>query len=127
MGIQFIKARPLIAGAGADDAVALRYEAQEEDGSIVTAEHDLVVLSLGLVPGWSPVGHSQVATAADGFIQVPQPKLSPTLTEVEGVFVAGAAAGPKDIVDAIAEAGAAAMAAANYLTEATAGKSSYGS
>jgi heterodisulfide reductase subunit A len=44
-----------------------------------------------------------------------QPKLSPTLTDMEGVFVAGAAAGPKDIVDTIAEAGAAAMEAANYL------------
>jgi heterodisulfide reductase subunit A len=35
---------------------------------------------------------------------------------MEGVFVAGAAAGPKDIVDSIAEAGAAAMEAAKYLT-----------
>jgi heterodisulfide reductase subunit A2 len=31
------------------------------------------------------------------------------------VFVAGAAAGPKDIVDSIAEAGAAAMEASRYL------------
>ena len=35
---------------------------------------------------------------------------------MEGVFVAGAAAGPKDIVDTIVEAGAAAMEASNYLT-----------
>jgi heterodisulfide reductase subunit A len=35
---------------------------------------------------------------------------------MEGVFVAGAAAGPKDIVDSIAEAGGAAMEAAKYLT-----------
>jgi hypothetical protein len=34
---------------------------------------------------------------------------------MEGVFVAGAAAGPKDIVDTITESGAAAMEAANYL------------
>ena len=39
----------------------------------------------------------------------------PTLTTLEGVFVAGVAAGPKDIVDTIAEAGAAAMEASNYL------------
>ena len=32
-----------------------------------------------------------------------------------GVFVGGVAAGPKDIPDAIVEAGEAAMAAANYL------------
>jgi heterodisulfide reductase subunit A-like polyferredoxin len=34
---------------------------------------------------------------------------------VEGIFVAGAAAGPKDIPDSIVEAGAAAMEAAIYL------------
>jgi heterodisulfide reductase subunit A-like polyferredoxin len=36
---------------------------------------------------------------------------------MEGVFVAGIAAGPKDIVDTIAEAGAAAMEASNYLKQ----------
>jgi len=41
--------------------------------------------------------------------------MAPTLTDLEGVFVAGAAAGPKDIVDSIAEAGAAAMEASTYL------------
>jgi len=34
---------------------------------------------------------------------------------MEGVFVAGVAAGPKDIVDTIVEAGAAAMEASKYL------------
>ena len=34
---------------------------------------------------------------------------------MEGVFAAGVAAGPKDIPDAIVEAGEAAMAAANHL------------
>ncbi len=93
----------------------VRYEAQEEDGRIVTAEHDLVVLSLGLVPGWSPEGCCAVGTGPDRFIKTVHPKLAPTWTDMDGVFVAGAAAGPKDIVDSIAEAGAAAMEAANYL------------
>jgi heterodisulfide reductase subunit A len=34
---------------------------------------------------------------------------------MEGVFTAGAGAGPKDIVDTIVEAGGAAMEASNYL------------
>jgi heterodisulfide reductase subunit A len=34
---------------------------------------------------------------------------------MEGVFACGAALGPKDIVDTIAEAGAAAMEASRYL------------
>jgi heterodisulfide reductase subunit A len=40
---------------------------------------------------------------------------APTLTTAPGIFVAGTAAGPKDIVDTIAEAGAAAMQASQYL------------
>ena len=44
-------------------------------------------------------------------------KLHPTCSSEEGVFVAGVAAGPKDIPDAIVEAGAAAMEAAMYLQE----------
>jgi heterodisulfide reductase subunit A len=115
MGIQFIKAKPALVGNGADGSVILRYEAQEEDGRIVTTQHDLVVLSLGMVPGWSPQGVCELACGADRFIKTPKPKISPSLTELPGVFVAGAAAGPKDIVDSIAEAGGAAMEAANYL------------
>jgi heterodisulfide reductase subunit A len=37
------------------------------------------------------------------------------VTDVDGVFAAGVAAGPKDIVDTITEAGAAAMEASKYL------------
>jgi heterodisulfide reductase subunit A len=116
MGVQFVRAKPVVAGPAPGGGVVLRYEAQEEDGRIVTQEHDLVVLSLGLTPGWSPEGRCAAAPAADGFIRIPRPKIAPGLTDMEGVFAAGAAAGPKDIVDSIAEAGAAAMEAANYLT-----------
>jgi heterodisulfide reductase subunit A len=56
-----------------------------------------------------------VAAAQDGFIHTVSPKLAPTLTTEEGVFAAGAATGPKDIVDTIIEAGAAAMEASRYL------------
>ena len=50
-----------------------------------------------------------------GFVKCAQPKTAPALTDQEGVFVAGTAAGPKDIVDTIAKAGSAAMEAANYM------------
>jgi heterodisulfide reductase subunit A len=76
----------------------------------------MVVLSLGMIPGWNPEGTCPVSTAADCFITTVSPKIAPTLTDMEGVFVAGAAAGPKDIVDTITEAGAAAMEAAKYMT-----------
>ena len=114
MGIEFEKAKVASIGVGDNGSVTLRYESQNGDG-VTTADHDLVVLSLGMVPDWAPLGICPVATAPDHFIHTVSPKLAPTLTDMEGVFVAGAAAGPKDIVDTITESGAAAMEAAKYL------------
>ncbi len=115
MGIEFVKGKVATISEGESGAGRVHYESQEEGGGVTSAEHDLVVLSLGMVSGWNPAGQCELSTAADGFIKTVKPKIAPTLTDVEGVFVAGAAAGPKDIVDTIAEAGAAAMEAAKYL------------
>jgi heterodisulfide reductase subunit A2 len=115
MGIQFVKTKVASIDEGEDGKVRLRYESQEAQGGVSVAEHDLVVLSLGKVPGWNPQDTCAIATAQDGFIKTISPKIAPTLTTTEGVFVAGAAAGPKDIVDTIVEAGAAAMEASRFL------------
>jgi heterodisulfide reductase subunit A2 len=115
MGVNFVKGKVAFLDPGDNGAVRVRYESQEADGGVQMAEHDLVVLSLGLVPDWQPTGTCALTTGSDHFIKTVQPKLAPTLTDMEGVFVAGAAAGPKDIVDSIVEAGAAAMEASRYL------------
>ena len=114
MGIEFVKGKVASISKGQNGGVALRYEAQNGEG-VTTADHDLVVLSLGMIPGWKPQGVCPVSEGSDQFIHTIRPKLSPTVTDMEGVFVAGAAAGPKDIVDTITESGAAAMEAAKYL------------
>lgn len=114
MGIEFVKAKVAFIDAGENGRVTLRYEAQDGEG-VATADHDLVVLSMGIIPGWNPEGVCPVSAATDRFIKTIQPKISPTLTDMEGVFTAGVAAGPKDIVDTITEAGAAAMEASKYL------------
>ncbi len=115
MGVQFVKGKVAFLNGSDGGKVKLRYESQEKDGGVQTAEHDLVVLSLGLLPGWNPDGKCGVSPASDGFISTVLPKSAPALTDMEGLFVAGAASGPKDIVDTIVEAGAAAMEASNYL------------
>jgi heterodisulfide reductase subunit A len=115
MGISFVKAKVASLEKGENGNVILHYEAQDGEG-ITTAEHDLTVLSLGMIPAWNPEGICPVSTGTDRFIHSIRPKLSPTATEMEGVFTAGAAVGPKDIVDSIAEAGNAAMEAAKYMT-----------
>ena len=114
MGIEFVKGKVASISKGQNGAVALSYEAQNGEG-VTTADHDLVVLSLGMIPGWKPQGVCPVSEGSDQFIHTIRPKLSPTVTDMEGVFVAGAAAGPKDIVDTITESGAAAMEAAKYM------------
>jgi heterodisulfide reductase subunit A len=95
MGIEFVRGKVAKISAVENGCVALRYEAQE-DGGVLTADHDLVVLSLGMVPGWNPAGVCSVSADPDRFVQTISPKLSPTLTDMEGVFVAGVAPGPKD-------------------------------
>ena len=114
MGIEFVKGKVATINEGENGGVTLRYESQDGEG-VTTTDHDLAVLSLGMIPSWHPQGICQVSLDSDSFIKTVHPKVSPTLTDVEGVFVAGAAAGPKDIVDTIIEAGAAAMEASKYM------------
>jgi heterodisulfide reductase subunit A2 len=76
-----------------------------------------VVLSLGMIPEWNPAGVCNVSCDTDAFIKSIKPLTSPSMTDMEGVFSAGVALGPKDIVDTITEAGAAAIEAAKYLTK----------
>ncbi len=115
MGVNFVKGKVAYLDPGGNGSVKVRYESQEAAGGVQVAEHDLVVLSLGLVPAWDPQGRCHLATAGDNFIKTVKPKTAPTWTDLEGAFVAGAASGPKDIVDSIVEAGAAAMEASRYL------------
>ncbi len=49
-----------------------------------------------------------ISKSPDGFFLERHPKLDPTATTTEGVFIAGCAQGPKDIPDTVAQASAAA-------------------
>jgi heterodisulfide reductase subunit A len=75
---------------------------------------DMVVLSTGLEP---QADQQQVAKtfgislSPDGFFLERHPKLAPVDTATDGVFLAGACQGPKDIPDSVAQGGAAAAAA----------------
>ena len=114
MGIEFVKAKAAYLDPGDNGTVVVHYEDQTGEG-VVEAEHDLAVLSLGMIPGWNPAGTCPVPVGPDRFIKTIQPTLSPVLTAENGLVTAGAAAGPKDIVDTITEAGRAAMEAAKYI------------
>jgi len=115
MGIEFVKAKVAKITEDQDQNPIVRIEAMEHDGRVQENQHDMVVLSLGLAPGWDPQGVIPIRKDDDRFIHCTQPKLAPTRTDAEGIFVCGTAAGPKDIPDSIVEASAAAMEAAVYL------------
>lgn len=94
----------------------VRVELLDEGGRVEERRYDLVVLAQGLIPGWQGRGVLDIELdEADQFFRSVSPKISPVLSSREGIFVAGVAAGPKDIPDSIVEAGAAAMEAAIYL------------
>ena len=114
MGIEFVKAKVARIDEGDGGSVTVRYENQDGSGTN-TADHDLAVLSMGVLPGWRPEPYCPVSTDSDRFITSIKPKISPVLTDMEGVFAAGSAAGPKDIVDTISESGSAAVEAAKYM------------
>jgi heterodisulfide reductase subunit A len=114
MGIEFVRAKVAKITEDQDRNPIVRIEVTDEDGRVEERVYDMVVLSLGMVP--SSGGNGWVPTSPDdGFVRCPQPKLAPCRTQEEGIFVAGTAAGPKDIPDSIVEAGTAAVEAAVYL------------
>ncbi|WP_299983444.1 CoB--CoM heterodisulfide reductase iron-sulfur subunit A family protein [Desulfobacula sp.] len=115
MGIEFVKAKVARIDKGENGSAIVRYENQDGSG-IATADHDLVVLSMGMIPGWDPRSICPVSKDSDQFITSIKPKISPVLTNMAGLFVAGVAAGPKDIVDTITESGSAAMEAAKFMS-----------
>jgi len=81
---------------------------------------DMVVLSTGIEPqaDQHKVGTIfGVSLSADGFFLEKHPKLAPVETTTDGVFLAGACQGPKDIPDSVAQ-GAAAAASALALMDA---------
>ncbi len=115
MGVNFVRGKVARIDPVDDGDLLLHVETTEDaENFLQERRHDLVVLAQGMLPEWDMSGTTPVRRAADGFVATPM-LTSPTLTTAPGIFVAGVAAGPKDIVDSIAEAGAAAMQVSQYL------------
>jgi len=115
MGIEFVKAKVARIEEQPDGDLQLRIERIEGDGSVDEPLHDLVVLSVGMQPGTDPRSFVGVDLDTDGFIAPADPKLDTTRTNIPGLFATGTAIGPKDIVDSVVEASAAAAKVEAYL------------
>jgi heterodisulfide reductase subunit A len=115
MGINFVKGK--VARISEDEAQnpMVRVELIDENSRVVERSHDLVVLSVGMLPSWNPEAMFGTPVARDGFVELPAFNISPTMTAQAGIFATGTATGPLDIVDTIMTAGAAAAEAAAYM------------
>ncbi|HEV2209545.1 MAG TPA: CoB--CoM heterodisulfide reductase iron-sulfur subunit A family protein [Verrucomicrobiae bacterium] len=72
---------------------------------------DMVVLATGLEPQADAPAVRRlfnISCGSEGFFLERHPKLAPVSTFTDGVFIAGACQGPRDIPDTVAQAGAAA-------------------
>ncbi|HUU26616.1 MAG TPA: 2Fe-2S iron-sulfur cluster-binding protein [archaeon] len=79
---------------------------------------DMVILSVGLKPGADTEKLNQtfsLSRSVDGFFAEKHPKLAPVDTPSDGIFLAGACQGPKDIPDSVAQGAAAAAGALGLL------------
>jgi heterodisulfide reductase subunit A2 len=83
---------------------------------------DMVVLAVGMEPNADAQDVRRlfnISCSTEGFFLERHPKLAPVDTFTEGVFIAGACQGPKDIPDSVAQAGAAAAQAMRLIDAGT--------
>ena len=116
MGVEFVRGK--VASIRQDDEQnpIVRVELTEE-GRIIERAHDLVVLSLGMLPAPGFNMLPGLPLGADKFIAISSPNANPCATAKPGIFVTGTAMGPMDIVDSIVTASSAAAAASAYIHE----------
>lgn len=117
MGVEFVKGKIGTIKEKDNGDLTLRYE-DAQDGTVNEADHDLVVLSVGMLsnPEAGELFRDNALDLDDyGYVKQVDRLRNPASTNIEGVFVAGTASGPMDIPDSIASSGAASAEALNYL------------
>ncbi len=118
MGVHFVKGRVARIEQADGNDLEVHFEDIEDGGGQKTARHDLVVLSVGLLPSSEAVAlfpDGQVSTDQDSYIRETDEELEPGRTTLPGVFVVGSASAARDIPDTIVHAEAAAAEIASYL------------
>jgi len=117
MGVEFVKGKIGKITEKENGNLIIRYEDIRE-AKIKEAEHDLVVLSVGLLANTNfttMFKSEKIEQDRFNYVKQTDELASPAKTSIEGVFVAGTAAGPMDIPDSILSAGAASSETASYL------------
>ena len=86
-------------------------------GEEIEIDADLVVLVTGMVPRANPelINVLKLPVGKDGFFNEIHPKLKPVETVIDGLFIAGAAQGPKTLAESVASSMAASAKVAGLL------------
>ncbi|MGD8896742.1 MAG: FAD-dependent oxidoreductase [Acidobacteriota bacterium] len=125
MGVNYVKGRVAKIDQVDGGSLMLHYEDTTERGGANQAEHDLVVLSIGILPNADALKLFEgEALAADpfGYVREPNESIDPGRTSIDGVFVAGTASAARDIPDSILHSGAASVQAAGYVESMRSGR-----
>lgn len=118
MGIEFVKGKVARIEQLSNGNLALHYEDMLGEGGRKVREHDLVVLTVGVLPNteiFSLVKGEELAADEFGYVREIDPISEPARTNVDGLFAAGTTIGVMDIPDTVLHSGAAASQAAAYL------------
>jgi heterodisulfide reductase subunit A-like polyferredoxin len=118
MGVYFTRGKVARIEEGEGQDLFVHYEDIEGDGGMKVAKHDLVVLSVGMLPAQGAVKlfkNDNLMTDEFNYIKEVDGDLEPGKTSIDGVFVIGTAAAARDIPDTILHSDAAAAQVAAYL------------
>ncbi len=119
MGVNFVKGKVGKITEKENGNLILRYE-DINQGKLKETEHDLVVLSVGVLANQDPTKLFENGMWEKDEFNFPFQKdilFNPALSNIEGVFLAGTTSGPMDIPDSILSAGAASMEAIQYIAK----------
>jgi len=115
MGVIFVRGKPGNVEIMKDESIELTVFDQTLNENL-ELKADLLVLETALIPseGSERIRETlKISRGGDGFLLELHPKLHPVDTYSEGIYLAGAAQGPKDIPSAVAQA----LAASGRATE----------
>ncbi|MDP8240203.1 MAG: FAD-dependent oxidoreductase [Candidatus Hatepunaea meridiana] len=119
MGVYFVKGRVAKIEPVEDGNLSVFYEDIDGGSGQQQMEHDLVVLSIGLLPNMDALNlfknGDRLEADAYSYVKEINEDIEPTRTSIDGVFVAGTTSAARDIPDSILHAGAAAAQAAGYI------------
>lgn len=115
-GFRFVRNIPVDMYEAEEGRVRTRFMAEGGDGA-VDEEFDLVVLSVGIMPGTDNPALAETLGLdlnGDGFFQS-KDKLNASQSKTAGIFLAGTASGPRTISGSMAQAGQSACDVIKYL------------